>query len=47
MPLKLKVLDRGWKSDDTKTFDRDRGREGDTHTHTHGSLLSKVARFLL
>jgi hypothetical protein len=41
MPLKLmKVLDRGWKSDDTQTFDRDRGREGDTHTR-------KVARFLL
>jgi hypothetical protein len=34
-PLKLKQFDRGWESDDTKTFDKDRGREGDTHTHTY------------
>jgi hypothetical protein len=34
-PRKLKLFDAGWKSDDTKTFDTDRGREGDTHnTHT-------------
>jgi hypothetical protein len=46
-PRKLKTYDGGWSSDDTKTFDKDRGREGNTHTHTHCLLFSKVASFLL
>jgi hypothetical protein len=40
-------FDGGWSSDDIKTFDKDRGREGNTHTHTHCSLLGKVVSFLL
>jgi hypothetical protein len=40
-PRKLKLFDGGWKSDDTKTFDTDRGREGHTHTHTHIVLFFK------
>ena len=46
-PRKLKLFDAGWKSDDTKTFDTDRGREGDTHTHTHSSFFGKVVSLLL
>jgi hypothetical protein len=46
-PRKLKIFDGGWSSDDIKTFDKDRGREGNTHTHTHCSLLGKVVSFLL
>ena len=46
-PRKLKLYDGGWDSDDTKVFEKDRGKEGNTHTHTHCSLFSKVASFLL
>jgi hypothetical protein len=47
LPRKLKTYDGGWSSDDTKTFDKDRGTEGNTHTHTHCSLFGKVVSFLL
>jgi hypothetical protein len=46
-PRKLKLFDRGWDSDDTKVFEKDRGKEGNTHTHTQCSLFSKVVSFLL
>jgi hypothetical protein len=45
-PRKLMLKHLGWGSDDTKTFEKDRGGEH-THTHTHCSLFSKVASFLL
>jgi hypothetical protein len=37
-PRKIKVFDGGWKSDDTKVFDIDKG-----HTHTHISKYSQVS----
>jgi hypothetical protein len=47
-PRKLVLSHLGWRSDDTKTFEKDRGGKGDhTHTHAHCSLFSKVASFLL
>ena len=47
-PRKLLLKHPGWGSDDTKTFEKDRGGEHThTHTHTHCSLFSKVASFLL
>jgi hypothetical protein len=41
LPRKLKLFARGWKSDDTKTFDTDRGREGD------GTRPTKLTHLLL
>ena len=38
LPRKIKVFDGGWKSDDTKVFDIDKG-----HTHTHISKYSQVS----
>jgi hypothetical protein len=49
-PRKLVLSHPGWRSDDTKTFEVDRGGKGKgehTHTHTHCLLFSKVASFLL
>jgi hypothetical protein len=43
---KLLLKHPGWGSDDTKTFEKDRGGDH-THTHTQCSLFSKVASFLL
>jgi hypothetical protein len=34
-PRKLVLSHPGWRSDDTKVFEKDRGKEGNTHTHTH------------
>jgi hypothetical protein len=34
-PQKLRLFDKGWKSDDTKVFDVDRSKGKSTHTHTH------------
>ena len=38
LPRKIKVFDGGWKSDDTKVFDIDKG-----HTHTYISKYSQVS----
>jgi hypothetical protein len=48
-PQKLRLFDKGWKSDDTKVFDVDRSKGKSTHTHTHTqcSLLGKVVGLML
>ena len=46
-PRKLKLYDGGWDSDDTKVFEKDRGKEGNTHTHTHSSFFGKVVSLML
>jgi hypothetical protein len=46
-PRKLVLSHPGWRSDDTKVFEKDRGKEGNTHTHTHSSFFGKVVSLML
>jgi hypothetical protein len=43
LPRKLLLKHPGWGSDDTKTFEKDRGGEH-THTHTHTHIVHCLVR---